>query len=67
MVTDDGYLLEMHRVFDDYLEGVTRPVLFLQHGLSASSESFMLNGSNSAAYIFARLGYDVWLGNNRGN
>lgn len=43
------------------------PVIFLQHGLFSNSEIFMLNGQKSTAFQMARAGYDVWLGNNRGN
>lgn len=39
----------------------------MQHGLFACSESFILNGADATAYKFAEEGYDVWLGNNRGN
>ena len=31
------------------------------------SDSFIINGDQATAYHFARLGYDVWLGKNRGN
>jgi len=69
VTTDDGYILEMHRVFanltEELPEDVIRPVFFMQHGLIASSESYLMNGNHSAAFHFARHGYDVWLGNNR--
>lgn len=65
VTTDDGYILEIHRLFQDSSEG--KPVIFLQHGILASSETFVLNGPNSSAYRFAKAGYDVWMGNNRGN
>ena len=61
VVTDDGYILEMHRVFKDE----PGPVFFIQHGLAADSESYLLDGDDATAFKFARLGYDVWLGNNR--
>lgn len=69
VTTDDGYILEMHRVFanltEELSEDVVRPVFFMQHGLIASSESYLMNGNHSAAFHFAHHGYDVWLGNNR--
>ena len=42
-------------------------MFFLQHGLAADSETWLLNGDNSTAFYFAKLGYDVWCGNNRAN
>jgi hypothetical protein len=45
----------------------TAPVVFMQHGMFSSSEVFILNGEKSSAFQIANAGYDVWLGNNRGN
>ena len=65
MTTEDGYVLSVFRVKNPNLKP-NAPVIFMQHGLFGSGENWVMNGPKSPAFYFAKLGYDVWLGNHRG-
>ena len=83
ILTDDGYLLTLHRVVPlDYVENVynlKRKPVILQHGVFGSSNNFFLNGHPGANFsgedcgnnfgfcLIASGRYDVWSANSRAN
>ena len=56
--------MEFFENFKRSLIGPKKPVIFLQHGLLASADSWIINEETVApAFALANKGYDVWLGN----
>ena len=70
VTTDDGYILNVFRIpgqLDKNSDALKPPVL-LQHGIMDSAYCWIVNYADVApAFVAARAGYDVWLGNSRGN
>ncbi|RMX76957.1 hypothetical protein D0869_10265 [Hortaea werneckii] len=81
--TKDGYLLGLHRVVgrQGSVEGqqgqrvnsgegsIRKKVVYLHHGLLMNSEVWvcLTDRERCLPFVLVEQGYDVWLGNNRGN
>jgi lysosomal acid lipase/cholesteryl ester hydrolase len=79
--TGDGYLLGVHRLpfrkgeeqngtrVNAGPDSTRKPVVYLHHGLLMNSEVWvcLTEEERCLPFTLANQGYDVWLGNNRGN
>ena len=65
VTTEDNYVLGLHRIPQPR---PTDKVVLIQHGMLSSSGDWVLIGpKKSLAFWLHDSGYDVWLGNARGN
>lgn len=66
--TKDGYILGLYRIPKTNVQQGKRKTLLLMHGLTAAAPAYLTFGRRkSGGYYFSDAGYDVWIGNFRGN
>ena len=64
VTTDDGYILSLWHLTP---KSATQKVAYFQHGLTDTAWCFFQLESRSLPFLLMKEGFDVWLGNGRGN
>ncbi|RCH81022.1 hypothetical protein CU098_004643 [Rhizopus stolonifer] len=65
LVTEDGYIIVMYRIYKKGTNPKGKKPVLIGHGLFQCSGAFVLNEEKSLAFVLVNEGYDVWVGNNR--
>ena len=64
ITTNDGYILSLWHLLP---KTKTEKVAYFQHGLADTAWCFFQLGQKSLPFLLMKEGFDVWLGNSRGN
>ena len=70
VTTEDGYILSLYRIKGclSCVESDSKPPLLMVHGIGDAAYAWVMHYPDVApAFVAAKAGYDVWLGNSRGN
>jgi pimeloyl-ACP methyl ester carboxylesterase len=70
LTTEDGYKINIMRMVPKVASTETRRPVFVQHGVASNGLNWVagsIETNPSITVALAEAGYDVWIGNNRGN